>query len=53
MFGFCDPHISTGRADDYVNQLKAFGDEMELHGDVRELVDDGMCRVVRTGGERR
>lgn len=33
--------MSADSADDYVDQLKAFGDEMELHDDVRELVVDG------------
>ncbi|NIV03649.1 MAG: hypothetical protein GWN59_03205 [Calditrichae bacterium] len=40
-FSFRDPLMSANSADAYVEQLKAFGDELELYAEVRELVGEG------------
>lgn len=40
-FTFRDPLMSADSADEYVDQLKAFGDEMELYADLRAVVGDG------------
>jgi ketosteroid isomerase-like protein len=40
-FTFRGPLMSASSADDYVNQLAAMGDEIELYATVRELVADG------------
>lgn len=36
-----DPLMSAESADDYVSQLTALGDEMELRAEVRDIVGDG------------
>lgn len=40
-FSFRDPLMSADSADDYVRQLTALGDEMELRVAVRRLIGDG------------
>jgi ketosteroid isomerase-like protein len=40
-FSFRDPLMSADSAEDYVQQLKALGDELELHAVVRHLIGDG------------
>jgi ketosteroid isomerase-like protein len=40
-FSFGDPLMSARSADDYVAQLKAAGDELEMYVDVREVVGEG------------
>lgn len=37
-FSFRDPLMSADSADDYVQQLVALGDELELHAEVRHLI---------------
>ena len=40
-FTFVDPMMSANSADEYIQRLKGFGDELEMHVDVREVVGDG------------
>lgn len=40
-FTFRGPMMSADSADEYVEQLRAMGDEMELYAEVRELVASG------------
>jgi ketosteroid isomerase-like protein len=40
-FTLRDPLMSADSADDYVAQLEALGDEMELRADVRRIVGEG------------
>ena len=40
-FSFRDPLMSADSAEDYVQQLIALGDELELHAEVRHLIGDG------------
>lgn len=40
-FTFCDPLMSADSADDYVDQLKQLGDELELHAKTRSIVGQG------------
>jgi ketosteroid isomerase-like protein len=40
-FTYRDPLMSADSADEYVDQLTALGDEMEVRSDVRELVGGG------------
>lgn len=40
-FTFRGPMMSADSADDYVDQLKKLGDEMELHARVRSIVGQG------------
>lgn len=40
-FRFRDPLMSADGADDYVAQLAALGDELEMYADVRELIGSG------------
>ena len=39
-FVFSDPLMSANSADEYVNQLKSFGDELEMRVDVKQVVGD-------------
>ena len=40
-FTFRDPLMSADSADDYTNQMKQLGDEMELYSTAREIVGNG------------
>ena len=40
-FVFSDPLMSANSADEYVNRLKSFGDEIEMRVDVKQVVGDG------------
>ena len=40
-FTFRDPLMSADSADDYVDQLKRLGDELELHARTRSIVGQG------------
>jgi ketosteroid isomerase-like protein len=40
-FTLRDPLMSADSADDYVRQLTAFGDEMDLRAELREIVGEG------------
>lgn len=40
-FEFRGPMMSAQSADEYVGQLEAMGDEMELYADVREIIGQG------------
>ncbi len=40
-FTLRDPLMSADGADDYISQLRAFGDDLSLHGDVRAVVGKG------------
>jgi ketosteroid isomerase-like protein len=39
-FEFRDPLMSANSADDYVQQLKALGDEFEMYAEVRQLIGE-------------
>jgi ketosteroid isomerase-like protein len=40
-FSLRDPLMSADSAEDYIQQLMALGDELELHAEVRHLIGDG------------
>lgn len=40
-FKYKDPMMSAERADEYIEQLKQFGDEMELHAESRTVIGEG------------
>lgn len=40
-FVFSGPLMSAESADEYVQQLTAMGDEMELYADIRKMVSEG------------
>lgn len=40
-FSLRNPLMSADSADEYVEQLRSFGDELEMHADVRHLIADG------------
>ncbi len=40
-FSFRDPLMAADSADDYVRQLTALGDELELHAHVRHVIGEG------------
>jgi ketosteroid isomerase-like protein len=40
-FVFRDPMMSANSADEYIGQLKSFGDELEMHVDVKQVVGEG------------
>ncbi|MGA7305716.1 MAG: VOC family protein [Rhodothermales bacterium] len=40
-FTFRDPLMSADGADDYVNQLKALGTELEMYAEIREIIEQG------------
>jgi ketosteroid isomerase-like protein len=40
-FQFFDPLLSANSADEYVNRLKSFGDELDMHVDVKEIIGEG------------
>jgi len=40
-FTFRDPMMSANSADEYVAQLKQFGDELEMRVDVKQVIGEG------------
>jgi len=40
-FTFRDPLMSADSADEYVEQLRSLGDEIEMYAEVREIVGEG------------
>ena len=40
-FKFSDPMMSASSADEYVGQLKSFGDVLDMHVDVKQVVGEG------------
>jgi ketosteroid isomerase-like protein len=40
-FMFVGPLMSAGSADEYVDQLRALGDEIEMYVDVRHIIGSG------------
>lgn len=40
-FTFRDPMMSANSADEYIGQLKSFGDDLEMHVDVKQVFGEG------------